>query len=44
MPKITIRALLFAAVGMTSVYGVRAAEYTLMPTPQTVHFGYFSAA
>ena len=25
-------------------HGARAAEYTLMPSPQTVHIGYFSAA
>ena len=44
MPKAIIHALLIASIGAASGYGARAAEYTLMPTPQTVHFGYFSAA
>src|SRR5580704_9095675 len=33
-----------AAAGTLSSRGARAAEYTLMPSPQTVHIGHFSAA
>ena len=37
-----IYALLLATAASSSV--AHAAEHTLMPTPQTVHIGYFSPA
>jgi acetamidase/formamidase len=45
MPTISARFALLAAAGLI-VYlppAARGAEYTLMPSPQTVHVGYFSA-
>src|ERR1700752_1753095 len=46
MPAISARLAVLVAAGLI-VYlqpAARAAEYTLMPSPQTVHVGYFSAA
>ncbi len=37
-------AVLVSAVAVACLPAARAAEYTLMPSPQTVHIGYFSAA
>ena len=39
----TCLAVLLAAGIATAISSARAAEYTLMPSPQTVHVGYFSA-
>ena len=45
MAAIRIRvALLVAGVVIAGSPAARGAEYTLMPSPQTVHVGYFSAA
>ena len=33
-----------AAAAVSGLPGARAAEYTLVPSPQTVHIGYFNAA
>jgi acetamidase/formamidase len=49
MTKLELHALLFAASVVVSSIGfappgANAAEHTLMPSPQTVHVGYFSAA
>jgi acetamidase/formamidase len=45
MTKYAIRlALLAAAIGTAPLPAARAAEYTLMPSPQTVHIGNFNAA
>jgi acetamidase/formamidase len=45
MTKYAIRvALLAAGIGAAPLPGARAAEYTLMPGPQTVHIGNFNAA
>ena len=38
---LSICGLLFSALALPNAL---AAEYTLMPSPQTVHVGYFSAA
>ena len=37
-------AVLVAAIAMAGGPAARGAEYTLMPSPQTVHVGHFSAA
>jgi acetamidase/formamidase len=37
-------AMILASFCGAPVWGARAAEYTLMPSPQTVHIGHFSAA
>jgi hypothetical protein len=49
MTKLELHVLLFAASVVVSSIGfappgANAAEHTLMPSPQTVHVGYFSAA
>ncbi|HSV23602.1 MAG TPA: hypothetical protein VLJ17_11295, partial [Xanthobacteraceae bacterium] len=33
-----------AGAAVSGLPGARAAEYTLVPSPQTVHIGYFNAA
>ena len=37
-------AVIFAGIGVASAWNACAAEYILMPSPQTVHIGFFSAA
>jgi hypothetical protein len=37
-------AVLVAATAVAGLPAARGAEYTLMPSPQTVHVGHFSAA
>src|SRR5260221_326827 len=37
-------AVLVAAIAVAGLPAARGAEFTLMPSPQTVHIGYFSAA
>src|SRR5499427_10872643 len=37
-------AVLVAAIAIAGLPAARGAEYTLMPSPQTVHVGHFSAA
>src|SRR5216684_1938680 len=45
MTVICVRlAVLVAASAVAGLPAARGAEYTLMPSPQTVHVGYFSAA
>ena len=40
----TLLVTAIAAVALSPQHAALAAEYTLMPSPQTVHIGYFSAA
>src|SRR5882762_9690370 len=45
MTAICVRlAVLVAATAVAGLPAARSAEYTLMPSPQTVHIGHFSAA
>jgi hypothetical protein len=45
MPGNIIRiAMILAGICEVSVWGAWAAEYTLTPSAQTVHIGYFNAA
>ena len=43
LPWLLTPSILTVSIGFV-FQGARAAEHTLMPSPQTVHFGYFSAA
>jgi acetamidase/formamidase len=42
-PRLLTPSILAVSIGF-AFQSANAAEYTLMPSPQTVHFGYFSAA
>jgi acetamidase/formamidase len=42
-PKLLTPSILAVSIGF-AFHGANAAEHTLMPSPQTVHIGYFSAA
>ena len=43
LPWLLTPSILTVSIGF-AFQGAHAAEHTLMPSPQTVHFGYFSAA
>ena len=44
MFHISARLICSLLLSVLALPGASAAEYTLMPSPQTVHIGYFSAA
>jgi acetamidase/formamidase len=44
MVNIDVRLLCCSLLSLLAVSNASAAEYTLLPSPQTVHIGYFSAA